>query len=165
MIKIRVNGRPVAIEALCNAVSRPPNNSAIAHTPSIAAQKMRCATGELSVPPDVRWSTTNEPESEEVTKKITTRVTPTKEVTAVNGKFSSMTNKAVETSSFTTDAISAVPKLSKLRAEPPRVLIHINESRVGFNITPIINSLTVRPFETRAINMPTKGDQDIHHPQ
>ena len=29
----------------------------------------------------------------------------------------------------------------------------------------MIISRTERPLEIRAINMPTKGDQEIHHPQ
>ena len=35
----------------------------------------------------------------------------------------------------------------------------------GTKIVPKINSLMVLPRETLAINMPTNGDQDIHHAQ
>ncbi|KKL91131.1 hypothetical protein LCGC14_1897740, partial [marine sediment metagenome] len=38
----------------------------------------------------------------------------------------------------------------------------INE---GISKTQMINSRTVRPRETRAMNMPTKGAQEIHHAQ
>ena len=36
---------------------------------------------------------------------------------------------------------------------------------VGTNITPSMNSRIVRPRLMRAMNMPTKGAQEIHHPQ
>jgi len=39
------------------------------------------------------------------------------------------------------------------------------EAPTGANRTPPTNSRRVRPREIRAINMPTKGDQEIHHPQ
>jgi hypothetical protein len=35
----------------------------------------------------------------------------------------------------------------------------------GTKIVPKINSLMVLPRETLAINIPTNGDQDIHHAQ
>ena len=38
-------------------------------------------------------------------------------------------------------------------------------STLGTIITPITNSRIVRPREMRARNMPTKGDQEIHHAQ
>ena len=35
----------------------------------------------------------------------------------------------------------------------------------GMNSTATTNSRTVRPREMRAMNMPTKGDHEIHHAQ
>ena len=35
----------------------------------------------------------------------------------------------------------------------------------GTSSTPTTNSRIVRPRDTRAMNMPTKGDQAIHQPQ
>src|SRR5699024_7718998 len=40
-------------------------------------------------------------------------------------------------------------------------MLNINETTV----TPLTNSRIVRPLETRAINVPTNGDQPIHHDQ
>ena len=36
---------------------------------------------------------------------------------------------------------------------------------VGTNITPSMNSRMVRPRLIRAMNIPTKGAQEIHQPQ
>ena len=43
--------------------------------------------------------------------------------------------------------------------------IQIRVKPVGMNNTPTMNSRMVRPLDTRAINIPTKGDQEIHHAQ
>ena len=50
-------------------------------------------------------------------------------------------------------------------AEPPKTAIHRKHSTDGRKITPRSSSLTERPLEMRAMNMPTKGDHEIHHPQ
>ena len=54
--------------------------------PSMMAQNTRWGTGDSNLPPDVRWSTTSEPESEEVTKNEITRMMPTSEVNAGQGE-------------------------------------------------------------------------------
>ncbi len=41
-----------------------------ATAPSARAQNIRCPTGASIFPPDVKLSTTNDPESDEVTKKL-----------------------------------------------------------------------------------------------
>ena len=46
-----------------------------------------------------------------------------------------------------------------------RLDIQITVTSVGTANTAIKNSRMVRPLETRAINIPTKGDQAIHQPQ
>lgn len=58
----------MAIEAACKASNPPATNNAAATTPSRTAQKILCQTGLFSLPPLEIVSTTNEPESEEVTK-------------------------------------------------------------------------------------------------
>ena len=50
-------------------------------------------------------------------------------------------------------------------AVPPNAPIHKIDTSVGITMTQNTNSRMVRPFETRAINMPTKGDQEIHQAQ
>ena len=50
-------------------------------------------------------------------------------------------------------------------AVPPKAVIHKIETAVGIKSTQTMNSRTVRPRLTRAMNMPTKGDQEIHQAQ
>jgi len=50
-------------------------------------------------------------------------------------------------------------------AVSPNVVIQRTETADGTIRTAIRNSRTVRPRLTRAMNMPTKGDQEIHHAQ
>ena len=52
-----------------------------------------------------------------------------------------------------------------MNAVPPNTANQNVQIRVGTNTTPKINSFIVRPLEIRAINVPTNGDQEIHHPQ
>ena len=42
---------------------------------------------------------------------------------------------------------------------------HRKVTSVGTASTPATNSRTVRPFEMRAMKIPTNGDQLIHQPQ
>ena len=131
----------------------------------MTAQNTRWGLGASSLPPAVRKSTTREPESDDVTKKETTRSTPSSDAAAENGNASSMANIAVAMSFSTAPARSAPPPSSRFRAVPPNTDIHRKESNVGAATTPRIISRTDRPFEMRAMNMPTNGDQEIHHPQ
>ena len=50
-------------------------------------------------------------------------------------------------------------------AVPPKMHSHRNAMVVGTNITPTMNSRIVRPRLILAMNMPTKGAQEIHQPQ
>ena len=73
-----MNGSAVVIAPACRAlrtVLPPPNSSTAATRPSMLAQKMRCATGACSLPPAVIVSMTSDPESEDVIKKISSRIT------------------------------------------------------------------------------------------
>ena len=47
----------------------------------------------------------------------------------------------------------------------PKAVIQTMVTRVGTSSTAMRNSRTVRPLETRAMNMPTKGAQETHHAQ
>ncbi len=49
-----------------------------------------------------------------------------------------------------------------LIAVPPKAAIQTIETSVGIGITQVMNSRTVRPRLTRAMNMPMTGDQEIH---
>ena len=57
------------------------------------------------------------------------------------------------------------PENLQVQAEPPKIASHRKAIEVGTNIAPNMNSRMVRPREMRAMNMPTKGAQEIHQPQ
>src|SRR5690554_3858373 len=72
---------------------------------------------------------------------------------------------AVEIFSFTAAIMAVSPcRISRI-VIPPKALNHKKVTKAGRNNTHKINSLMVRPLEIRAINVPTNGDQEIHHPQ
>ena len=50
-------------------------------------------------------------------------------------------------------------------AVSPNTVIHSTQASEGTISTETMNSRTVRPRDTRAMNMPTKGDHEIHHAQ
>jgi len=60
---------------------------------------------------------------------------------------------------------SAVPLISRLIAEAPRMVIHAKHTRAGANTQPTMNSRTERPLEIRAKNNPTNGENAIHQAQ
>ncbi len=49
--------------------------------------------------------------------------------------------------------------------DSPKTVIQTKVKPAGMKSTAVMNSRTVRPREMRAMNMPTKGDQDIHQAQ
>ena len=57
------------------------------------------------------------------------------------------------------------PAMTCQMAVPPNAAIQNVQTTVGRRMTQIANSRTVRPRETRAMNMPTNGDHDTHHAQ
>merc|ERR1719376_289316 len=48
---------------------------------------------------------------------------------------------------------------------PPKSTIHMNEYTTGAVRVPLMNCLMVLPLEIFAMNIPTNGHQEIHHPQ
>ena len=52
--------------------------------------------------------------------------------------------------------------IMSLIAEPPKVAIQSTQTSDGMISTQTTNSRTVRPRLTRAMNIPTKGDHEIH---
>ena len=74
------NGKAERMEAVCKAVRPPPMSSTEATIPSIEAQNIFCPFGALCLPPEVSVSTTNEPESEDVIKKLATSKTASTDV-------------------------------------------------------------------------------------
>lgn len=141
----------------------PASRSTIATSPSKIAQNTRCGTGASTLPPAVIVSITSEPELDEVTKNTTTRTMPMNDEIAASGRPSSMMKSC---NSSDASAIALEPcSMIWLRAAVPKVVIHNTQTADGISSTQIRNSRTVLPRETRAMNMPTKGDHDIHHAQ
>ncbi len=156
-------GKPVETAIACNAPSPPPIKSAAATSPSNVAQKTRCATGASTLPPAVIVSITSDPESDEVTKNTMTSTMDSSEAMKVSGICVSISK------SFSSSAASWAPvkpsTISWSSAAPPRTVIQTMETAVGISSTQVMNSRTVRPRLTRAMNMPTNGDQLIHQAQ
>src|SRR5690554_4376386 len=143
----------------CKAAKPPPNSRAIAMAPSRMAQKIRWEVGAFTLPPEVMLSITNEPESDEVIKNTSTSTMAMRDVSSVSGRPLSM----IKSSSTVLSANT--PCRVWLMAVPPKAVIHSTETNEGTSSTEIRNSRTVRPRETRAMNIPTKGDQEIHQAQ
>ena len=80
------NGNALTMVMVCSALKPPANNSTDAMAPSSTAQKIRCQAGVSSTPPDARESTTSEPESDDVTKKVTIRHTARNDTSVDQGK-------------------------------------------------------------------------------
>ena len=81
--------------AVCNAVKPPANNNAAATAPSVTTQNVRCHHGVSLRPPAASESITNEPESDEVTKKVMINNTVNDDTNSVKGRFSNNLNNAI----------------------------------------------------------------------
>ena len=103
----------------------------------------------------------------EDTKKITISATATREVTPAKGMPPNCLKSASSTSLLATAWLTAVsPAAAKSRrALPPRAPNQTMVTRVGPSSAARMNSRTVRPLETRAMNIPTKGDHATHQAQ
>lgn len=111
-------------------------------------------------------SITKEPESEDVTKKVTINKTATMETTVVQGNCSKSTKRAVGIwFNVAAEIAPPSPPNSINKAEFPKILSHRKVKPVGTNNTPKINSRMVRPLEILAMKIPTNGDHEIHQAQ
>ena len=90
----RPNGRPIEIVRDCSDAMPPPSIRAVATMPASTHQNIRCTTGASILPPAVMMSITSDPESAEVTKKIAIRQTLIPDTMFVNGRPSSILNRA-----------------------------------------------------------------------
>lgn len=88
---------------------------------------------------------------------------PTKEVIEASGNSLSI-SKSLSSSGASLTAVT--PSCTNwVIAVPPNTAIHSTQTKLGINNTQTRNSRTVRPRLTRAMNMPTNGDQLIHQAQ
>ena len=76
-----------------------------------------------------------------------------------------MINKAVCGEAAISINCSVEKWSTTLNATPLKTENHKMDKSVGTIITPRTNSLIVRPFEIRAIKIPTNGAQDSHQAQ
>ena len=156
---------PELTEAVCAAFKPPPRTKAIATAPSVKAQSILCPTGAFNFPPEVILSITKDPLSDEVTKKIETINIPMTLLIPLSGNSFKKTKSEVELSFKTGIEMRPAFCNSSNKADPPKAEIQKKVITVGTNSTPKTNSFNVLPLETLAINIPTNGDQAIHHDQ
>ncbi len=137
----------------------------MAVAPSTAAQNSRCQTGERAWPREAMLSTTKAPESAEVTKN-TAMSTMVSQATGLNqGRYSKKRNSSASTFEAVCPNAPMATWVSIQMALLPKAVIHSRLKAVGTSSTPVTNWRMVRPREMRAMNMPTKGDQEIHQAQ
>lgn len=158
-------GSAIEIAAVWRASRPPPARSTAATVPSNKDQKMRCQTGGFVDPPELSISITRDPESEDVTKNVTITVVAIKLTITEKGNESRKTKSAVVMFSLTAFISVESPKSVFRIPVEPKAVSHTKLKAVGMNNTPEMNSLMVLPFETRAMNIPTYGDHEIHQLQ
>src|SRR5699024_1087217 len=118
------------------------------------------------LPPVDCIANTNVAESADVIKNVLINKTAKIETKVVNGKCSNMENNDDSVPKLFISSMTLAPlKYSRLIPEPPKTVNHNAPKIVGTNNTPETNSLIVLPRDTRAIKVPTKGAQAIHHAQ
>ena len=96
-------------------------------------------------------------------ERTTTSTIPITEVSGASGRWASISNSCSSSAASWTEERPWVT--TWLIAVPPSAVIHSVETSEGISSTATRNSRTVRPRLTRAMNMPTKGDQLIHQAQ
>src|SRR5690554_3896241 len=101
IIIIIEKGKALRMVMVCSALSPPANSKAEATTPEDEAQNTRCHTGVCNAPPEASASITKEPESAEVTKNVTIKITVINETTEVSGNTSYSLNSATAVLSCT----------------------------------------------------------------
>ena len=84
----RPNGKVLSREPACRALRPPASKRVAASAPSRRLQKTLCHTGGWGFPFAASISTTNDPESEDVTKKPTSKMSVRVDVTSLNGRAS-----------------------------------------------------------------------------
>lgn len=116
----------------------------------------------FNFPPVVNIPSTNVAESAEVIKNIAITTIVINDNTVPSGYCSNIPKVTVSVSNRES---CVIPKFSKFKADDPKTAKNSIVTNVGANNTPAINSLTVLPLDTRAMNIPTNGAQEIHQAQ
>src|SRR5690625_3739894 len=128
---------------------------------------MKCILLHIyNIQPVIYKPNTNIDESTELIKNLLINKITKNTIIVPNGTCSNTANNAASSPiALTLSMMFASWKNSRLIAVPPNTENHKAPKIVGTNITPKTNSRIVRPRETRAINVTTKGDQAIHQAQ
>src|SRR5699024_6766894 len=157
------NGDAATMVTFCRLFSASsPVSSSTRPTAAVRTPQMADSHGVASERPF--WDMepiTVDAESAEVIKKVASKIMPTIEATAPPGKDCKRLNSSASVDSPVMDS----PDCSKWIAVPPKMANQMVETPAGTNKTPKQNSRTLRPREIRARNIPTNGDQEIHHAQ
>ena len=80
-------------------------------------------------------------------------------------KFRSGVPSALRRTRASTASPARSARSCRPMAPPPKMANQMRETTEGTNMTPVTNCRMVRPREIRAMNMPTKGVQEIHQAQ
>lgn len=168
MIKIRMNakGKAAIIDAVCRAFNPPDHSRINAAADTRIPHTIFVVFGGFKLPLVVCIPRTNVAESAEVIKNVLISKIANIDVKVLNGKCANTANKdtSLPWVLITSPRFTFMTR-SKYMPEPPKMENHNVQKMVGTTKTPIINSRTVRPLETRAINVPTNGAQAIHQAQ
>lgn len=162
MINMMENGKAAMMITFCSASKPPTYRRMIAMADWITPQIIFKLFGGVSEPCDDCMPRTNVAESAEVMKNDVISNMAIMEITNDQG---SPLNISKMVSSVALEAKSMIPAFCVSIAVVPNAANQIILNTVGTTSTPIMNSRIVRPFETRAMNMPTNGDQAIHQDQ
>ncbi|CAM5612504.1 hypothetical protein SBADM41S_04596 [Streptomyces badius] len=146
--------------------SSPPATSRAAATDAIRSPQVTTSQRRgCRAPLLVSEPMTREAESALVTKYIMIRIIAVQDVTALNGRPSSIANSVASVPSFAFSAMSTTPVSARRIPVPPSTTNHRAVAPLGTSSTARRNSRIVRPREMRARKVPTKGAQDSHQAQ
>jgi hypothetical protein len=153
------------IDACWRASSPPASSSTDADAPVRMPQKIVTGRAGLWTPRDDSMPMTSDAASAPLTKKSATSTITTSDVRPDRANCSSVVKSPISGAWATAVEMSAAPLSWRSIAAPPRIANQTKLTPLGISSTPSTNSPTVRPREMRAMNVPTKGAQEIHHAQ
>ena len=129
------------------------------------AQKMRCQTGVLLEPPEASVSTTMAPESADVTKDDNHRHGDKRKHAGEREMLQEVKQRQRHVLLHRSGEVCRTLFHNEVNGAVAEHR-HPHEGEAGRDEQHAqTNSRMVRPRETRAMNIPTKGDQESHHPQ
>lgn len=155
------NGKAAIINAVCKDPSPPAKSRMTAMVDCAIPHVSFTAFAGSSDPLEVCMPSTNVAESAEVIKKVEMSNTATIDNNMPSGNSLNTANNV----SSVNNPVKSTPLLCTSIAVVPNAANQMKLMNVGMSKTPNRNSRMVRPLETRAMKIPTNGDQEIHHAQ